>query len=89
MVIAGQMCHEGDVVAKETILRREPGRLGSLLRKGHIEEIVPKSTAKPNFKGMTKKAIKKYAEDHSIEIPESVVKVDDMREFMSEYVKGE
>ena len=88
-MIAGAVRREGDVVAKETILRREPQRLGSLLRNGNIEEITSGDAPPINFKAMSKPAIKQYATEHRIEFPEGMTAVADMREFMTEYAKGD
>ena len=87
LMVGGYPYSKGDRIKQSDIMRRDFHRLGSWLRQGSLVHAGETPSAKLNFKGMTKQAIKEYAAEAGIDIPEDVVKVADLRDFMTEYHK--
>lgn len=88
--IAGAARRVGETVEHETIMRREPHRLGSLLRVGLIVPVEdePAADTAPDFDGMTKKALRAWADEHDVTVPTDVTRVDDLRAYLRSSVEG-
>jgi len=85
--IAGYVLKPGDTIPHDTIMRRTPHQLGSLLRRGTIVEAGGGSVAaapSPDFDTMSKPGLKKWATKHDITIPGDVTLIADIRAFLKE-----